>query len=317
MATPTSSFANLSPSLLANPELCTIDTCPLELASIEYIPTLPGNALYVSLFALCLLVQLYFGIRYRTWGFLAGMIGGLVLEILGYVARIQIHFNPFREDPFLMYIVCLTIGPAFLAASIYLTLSRIITVYSPTLSRFQPRTYTIVFIIFDFFALLLQAAGGGIASAAEDDSLGQIGINIMIAGVSWQVFSLGLFAVVCLEFAWRVRKAREEDLNQQVEFVDLRRTTRFKVFLWVLAGATLAIFVRCVFRCAELSEGFDGRLANDEVTLMVLEGAMIVIAVMLLTALHPGPAFGGMWANATWSLRGAKKRRVVVEKHSA
>ncbi len=104
MATPTSSFANLSPSLLANPELCTIETCPLDLASVEYIPSLPGNALYVSLFALCLVAQLYFGIRYRTWGFLVGMIGGLALEILGYVARIQIHFNPFKEDPFLMYV---------------------------------------------------------------------------------------------------------------------------------------------------------------------------------------------------------------------
>lgn len=174
-----------------------------------------------------------------------------------------------------------------------------------------------VFIIFDFIALLLQAAGGGIASASNDDSLGQIGINIMIAGVSWQVFSLGLFTIVCLEFAWRVRKARKEDLNQQVEFVELRRTTRYKVFLLALAGATLAIFIRCVFRCAELSEGFDGRLANDEVTLMVLEGAMIVIAAILLTALHPGPAFGGLWANATWSLRGSKKQNVVVEKHSA
>ncbi len=138
----------------------------------------------------------------------------------------------------------------------------------------------------------------------------------MIAGVSWQVFSLGLFAVASLEFAWRIRKAREEDLNQKVEFVELRRTTRFRVFLLVLAGATLAIFIRCVFRCAELSEGFDGKLANDEVTLMVLEGAMIVIAVILLTVLHPGPAFGGTWSNATWSLRGAKEN-AVVEKHSA
>jgi hypothetical protein len=92
--------------LIANPvipdDLCTLSTCSLLQAHYQYIPTLAGNALYIGIFALLLLVQIFFGIRYRTWGFLAGMIGGLILEIIGYTARVQMHFNPFTSNPFLM-----------------------------------------------------------------------------------------------------------------------------------------------------------------------------------------------------------------------
>lgn len=82
-------------------DYCTLDTCPLSLANFSYVPTLAGNATYLALFALMLPIQVFLGIRYRTWGFLAGMIGGLALEIVGYAGRVQLHFNPFPFDPFL------------------------------------------------------------------------------------------------------------------------------------------------------------------------------------------------------------------------
>lgn len=102
MATPTS-IDEVAPSILAAPGLyCTLSTCPLELANVSYVPNLAGNILFTSIFGLFLAVQLFLGIRYRTWGFLVGMIGGNCLEIIGYAGRIQMHYNPFREDPFLM-----------------------------------------------------------------------------------------------------------------------------------------------------------------------------------------------------------------------
>lgn len=59
--------------------------------------------------------------------------------------------------------------------------------------------------------------------------------------------------------------------------------------------ATITILIRCCFRVAELHEGYGGDLANDEVLYMVLEGAMVVIAVMALTVGHPGPILGSYW----------------------
>jgi hypothetical protein len=37
-------------------------------------------------------------------------------------------------------------------------------------------------------------------------------------------------------------------------------------------------------------------LANNEVVFEVLEGPMIMVAVIALTVFHPGLCFGGMWA---------------------
>lgn len=65
--------------------------------------------------------------------------------------------------------------------------------------------------------------------------------------------------------------------------------------------------MRSIFRAAELSEGFDGKLANDEVTFMILEGAMVVIACICLTAFHPGVCFGGKWDQVNFKFRTLKQ----------
>lgn len=92
--------------LIADPvipdELCTLQTCSLLQAHYQYLPSLAGNALYAGIFGILLLIQIFLGFRYRTWGFLVGMFGGLVLEVIGYVGRIQMHSNPFIKNPFLM-----------------------------------------------------------------------------------------------------------------------------------------------------------------------------------------------------------------------
>ncbi|KAL8678688.1 MAG: hypothetical protein Q9186_004963, partial [Xanthomendoza sp. 1 TL-2023] len=88
-------------TLLENPDLCTTQTCPKELQQIDYTPSLGGNAFFLALFAFILILQLAFGYRWRTWSFTGSVFGGLVLEIIGYAARIQLHDNPFKSDPFL------------------------------------------------------------------------------------------------------------------------------------------------------------------------------------------------------------------------
>lgn len=93
---------SLNATLLENPELCTVDTCPMELASMLYIPSLWGNLLFIGVFGLCVLLQAGLGIYYKTWTYMIAMVSGIALEIIGYVARVQIHEDPFAGDPFLM-----------------------------------------------------------------------------------------------------------------------------------------------------------------------------------------------------------------------
>lgn len=83
-------------------DACTLHTCPLEYAQIQYDPSLGGNVFYLVLFLAALIVQLYFGITSRTWSYLSCMICGLILEVAGYGGRIGLHNNPFIYNSFLV-----------------------------------------------------------------------------------------------------------------------------------------------------------------------------------------------------------------------
>ena len=85
-----------------DPSLCTLETCPKNYAAIRYIPSLPANAFFLACFAAMLAIQLFLGSQRRTWTFLVAMVGGLVLEVIGYTARVLLHENVFVFDYFLM-----------------------------------------------------------------------------------------------------------------------------------------------------------------------------------------------------------------------
>jgi hypothetical protein len=111
---------------------------------------------------------------------------------------------------------------------IYLCLCRIVIVYGENLSRFKPRTYTFIFCTCDFICLVLQGLGGGIAATANTTSASNLGKNIMLAGLIFQVVSLVLFIICAGEFAFRVHKSRGMWNPKYINFVNSKL---FKQFL--------------------------------------------------------------------------------------
>jgi len=89
------------------------------------------------------------------------------------------------------------------------------------------------------------------------------------------------------------------------------------VAITALWAAAILIFIRSVYRVAELSGGFDSAIANDEPAFMVLEGPMIILAVAVLTAFHPGLAFDRRWHEATWSFKVGKQSGEVIPEDKA
>ena len=150
----------------------------------------------------------------------------------------------------------------------------------------------------------------------------------MIAGLSTQVASLTLYPAICLDLGWRVYRLEarsSKSSKHQVEsgsggsiqsltydsgrpalnptFLPLRSSKTWKAFLALEGLATVCIYIRSIFRVAELCGGFDSHLANDEPTFMVLEGAMISIAAICLSTWgHPGIGFQGQWENLNYPM---------------
>lgn len=75
----------------------------------------------------------------------------------------------------------------------------------------------------------------------------------------------------------------------------------------VLGATTFLILARSCYRAAELSGGFAGHLAQDQVAFMVLDGALILSASILLTVQNPGWVFGRAWADTAYKWGPSKK----------
>jgi hypothetical protein len=162
--------------------------CPVEGTIYGYTPNLPANAFFAGFFGLAMIVHIIFGIRYKTWTYMIAIGLGCLAECGGYVGRILMHNNPWNDMAFNIQIVLLIFAPSFLAAGIYLTLKHVVLQFGQEWSRIRPNWYTYIFISCDISSLAMQSAGGAMAAMADPgEKIGDIGTNLMIAGIIWQV----------------------------------------------------------------------------------------------------------------------------------
>ena len=147
----------------------------------------------------------------------------------------------------------------------------------------------------------------------------------MVAGLAWQVVSMTLFLGLWADFALRVKRTKVSagwKKDQRDPFAVLRdsrkfrtfkickfcptsilyskikKTRRIKLIMYTgLAVSTVLIFIRSIYRVVELQGGFSGKIANNQASFMILEGPMILIAVIALTFYHPGRVFGSLWVS--------------------
>lgn len=276
--------------------------CPVDLTIYGYYPNLGANAFFCALFALCLGIQLVLGIRYKTWTYLIALGFGCLGEAIGYVGRIMLHSNPWSSNGFEIQICCLIISPAFITAGVYLTLKHIALELGANFSRIRPKFYTWIFCLADLFSLIIQGAGGGIAATANNgSSLQNVGNDMMMAGIVWQVFTLLIFGGMVGDYASRVY-ARRSELEHSA--VKLMNATRFKLFIGGLVLAYLTIITRCVFRIGEMANGWGNPIMQDQGDFIGLDSVMITIATFCLTAFHPALVFPEMQMHGTTSPMG-------------
>lgn len=117
----------------------------------------------------------------------------------------------------------------------------------------------------------------------------------MVAGLAFQVFTLLIFMILCLDFAIRTRRRYtsmgQDAFDQNPLFITLRGSWRFKGFIIALTLATICIFWRSVYRVAELGEGWTGNLIRRQWLFVGFEGVMVVVACFALNLFNPAFAF--------------------------
>lgn len=245
--------------------------CTFEVSIYGFQPSLAANAFFLTFFAIAGVTNVVFGIRYRTWSYMVALVLGCLAAAVGYVGRLIMRDNPFADAGFITQICCLIISPAFNSAAIYLTLKHIILCFGEEFSIIKAKWYTYIFIFADILSLLMQGIGGGVASTADDQDQQELGDDLIMAGVSWQVVALFFFAAMAAWYALRRRRAlREHPLS--TEAAGRLRDTKFRLFVFGVATAWLAIFIRCIYRIIEMAGGWGNSIMRNEALFIVFEG---------------------------------------------
>jgi hypothetical protein len=244
--------------------------CPVEDTIYGYYPSLGLNAFFVIFFALAAIAQLFLGFKNKTYFFALVLTFGAIGEAIGYGGRIIMHSNPYSSLGFKIQISCLIFSPAFVAAGIYLTLKHLILTFGEKKSRIHARYYTWIFITWDFLCLMLQAVGGGFAGGAGSNThLRDVGTDMMIAGIVWQVATLIVFVGLIIDYTARTSKIWDQVAgNSKV----LAQKLSFKCFVGGVTVAFVTIFCRCVYRIAEMVGGWANPIMRDEAGFVVMEG---------------------------------------------
>ncbi|KAI6358320.1 hypothetical protein MCOR25_007361 [Pyricularia grisea] len=265
---------------------CTLDLCPVEMSVYGYRPSLAANGAFIALFTIAAMIHAYLGIRWRSWWFMSCMVTGCFVITLGYIGRIMLYYNPWSFAGFMMQIILVGSGPVWFCGAIYVTLSKTVTFLSPAYSRIPPRLYIWIFIPCDAIALILQAAGGALSTTSSGAS--QVGVDMGIAGLAFQVATMTIFSTAMVDYM--VRYLRSPTARADGSIVQVLGV-RLRLFFVGLASATVLILGRSAYRVEELSKGYSGPSIRNETLFIWLEGVVIVVATYLLCIGHPGIVF--------------------------
>ncbi|KAH8693897.1 putative RTA1 domain protein [Talaromyces proteolyticus] len=240
-----------------------------------YRPSLPAGVVFMVLFAGLSAAHIWHAWRRKSlWIGLAFSLGAFG-EFGGWLARTVAYRCPYSIQMLEMQLALLTMAPAFTTAGIYGILGLMIPIIGQDKSPLSPKLYLTIFMTVDFFSLLLQAVGGGLAGAAFSKNMSPWpGTYTIVAGIIWQLASTCVFATLLEYVIFRGR-------NRILQNPALRLTSLATMI------AVTCMVARGVYRSMELMNGWRGYLFTHEAYAIVLDAGLMFIASLVFVIWHP------------------------------
>ncbi|RAL11795.1 RTA1 domain-containing protein [Aspergillus homomorphus CBS 101889] len=248
--------------------------------SYGYIPSKSAGIAFCFLFVLSMIAHIVQFSWKRTWWCSLFSIGCMV-EVLGWAGRTWAAECPYNSTAFMIQISTLIIAPTFFTAGIYVLLGRIIQLFGRASSLLSPKLYLWIFCTCDIISLVVQAAGGGLASSESGTVNGNTapGTNTMVAGIVFQLISLTIFVVCAADFFRR---------SLRLGYLDALLRGPLAYLLGAMVLSVVCIYIRSIYRTIELAQGWSGYLITHESFFVGLDGVMMVVAVAAFNVCHPG-----------------------------
>ncbi|OQO14875.1 hypothetical protein B0A48_00257 [Cryoendolithus antarcticus] len=250
----------------------------------SFCPNIGAAYLYVILFALTTLAHIVQMIHTRKWySWVIVVSGGM--QTAAYILRILAIQQPRNDSIYSTMFVLLMVAPVWTNAYAYMVFGRMVYNFTQDAKVLGIRAwrFTLLFVLLDVIAFLVQAGGASLASGNDNVLLG---IHIYMAGVGFQQLCLLCFLGAIVRFHQHMRAQRSTQHRQ-----------KGVTLLYVQYAVVVLISIRIIFRLAEYSSGIDSGIAKKEAYQYVLDSTMMLIALVLLNIWHSGRLMSGPESN--------------------
>ncbi|KAL8922681.1 MAG: hypothetical protein Q9208_004994 [Pyrenodesmia sp. 3 TL-2023] len=246
----------------------------------RYTPSLVAAIIAIIVFAILSLFHTYRMIKSKLLFCLPFTIGGY-FEVIGYIGRALGHSNRTSLGTFVIQSLFILVAPALFAATIYMTLGRIMrATHAEIYSLIRVNWLTKLFVLGDIISFCTQGAGGGQQASGDAENV-KTGENIIIGGLFLQIVIFALFILVSIIFHKRLRK--------QPTQASVAEDLKWQKMMVVLYAVSALILVRNIFRVVEYIGGRDGPLLRVEWPIYVFDAVLMAATMVVWGIWYPTP----------------------------
>lgn len=198
------------------------------------------------------------------------------VEIYGLVSRCTASQNTASILSYALANDGILLAPALFAASIYMTLGRLIRfLQAEHLSLINVRWLAKIFVVGDVLSFVVQGSSVGLSVTGHDTGAKLI----IIVGLLIQIFSFGFFGFTAVMFHRRILKS--------ADFAPSDRAFEWKKILYMLYYTSVLIMIRSIFRLVEYIMGNNGYLLRHEWTMYVFDVVLMVGVMGIFYVRYP------------------------------
>ncbi|KAF8861032.1 RTA1 like protein [Acephala macrosclerotiorum] len=248
----------------------------------NYIPSEAAAGIFAALFIISTAAHAYKVWTTKAkfcWAFTIGcfLLAFTTIEFIGYCARASAHNKTGKLMPYIIQNLFILVAPALFAASIYMTLGRIIrSIGAEKHSVIRVNWLTKTFVYGDILSFLVQ---GGSAGLMFQSSTVKMGEGMVVGGLFIQIVMFGLFALTAVIFQSQLRK----DPTPASYSADIP----WKRSLHMLYTVSALIMVRSIFRVIEYLMGQTGYPLKHEWTLYIFDSVLMFAVTFIFYLRYP------------------------------
>jgi len=264
---------------------------------------------------------------------------GAAWECAGYVFRILSVLHELNGTFATVQLLLILLAPLWINAFIYMVLGRAIHFFleDDRVFGIRARRITLMFVLFDIAAFLVQATGGAMTSNSEPVSTQQLGLHIYMGGVGLQLLFICVFIALAIQFQKKIyavlhqmgatrptllstlrngssmKNNAYEEMSTDESYKAPERALHLLYIIYTVLG--LIIF-RNVYRLIEFSQGVLSNITTHEWYAYVFDAVPMLFALIILAWFHPGKVLRGPrsdFSQENQEIKAAKKAKKMAK----